>query len=73
MVASSGVAANRMREANRQLAMFPDPLGAARMPVGLTAATRLLVQLSSALGFSPAARERIKAEPPGGERDANNS
>lgn len=63
LVAAWCVASDRMREANRQLATLTDPDELRVCRKELNDSTRLLTSLSSQLGFSPAARERIRAEP----------
>jgi hypothetical protein len=55
---------DRQREANRRMQTTDDPDDLVRCHKIVTDTSRLLVVLSQALGFSPAARLRVKPEAP---------
>jgi hypothetical protein len=64
LLAARVVNVDRQRQANRLMQMCNDPAARRAWRTELTDSTRLLVSLSAALGFSPAARERIKTGRP---------
>jgi hypothetical protein len=64
LLAAWVVNVDRQREANRRMQTTGDPDDLGRCHKIVTDTSRLLVVLSQALGFSPAARLRVKPEAP---------